>query len=203
VSDWITGIVNGLGYIGIALLTLLENVFPPIPSELIMPLAGFAAAKGDMNLAGAVAAGSTGSLLGCTGWYVVGRKIGHQRLRAWVERHGRWITLSTEDLDKASGYFDRHGGTVVFFGRLIPGIRTWISVPAGLQGMPLLPFLLYSAIGTGLWTFLLTWAGYLLGENYQSVEKYIGPISTGLFAAIVVVYLYRLWKGKGQRQQTS
>jgi membrane protein DedA with SNARE-associated domain len=197
VVEWITRIITALGYFGIALLTLLENLFPPIPSEIIMPMAGFTAAVGDISLAGAIVAGSIGSLAGCTGWYFVGRKIGEARLRTWVERHGRWLTLSIEDIDKAKGLFQRKGAAVVFIGRLIPGIRTWISVPAGFSGMSLWKFLIYSAAGTVVWTALLTCAGYVLGANYKLVSNYLGPVSTVVFAIIAVWYGYRVIKRKG------
>jgi membrane protein DedA with SNARE-associated domain len=200
-ADWIIGIVNALGYLGIALLTFLENVFPPIPSEVIMPMAGFAASKGEMNLGGAIAAGSFGSLLGAIGWYLVGCKIGEERLRSWVDRHGRWITLSNRDIDRAHEWFQKRGGATVFFGRLVPGLRTWISVPAGLHHMSFFPFLLYSLVGTVLWTALLTWAGHLLGANYEAVEKYVGPVSTAVFVVFACWYIYRLAKGKGREPE--
>ena len=118
--DWITSIVERMGPIGVALLMFLENVFPPIPSELVMPLAGFVAERGDFPLWRAIIAGSLGSLAGAVGWYLVGRKVGEKRLRRWVDDHGRWLTLSCEDIDKAKDWFDRHGGAAVFIGRLIP-----------------------------------------------------------------------------------
>jgi membrane protein DedA with SNARE-associated domain len=168
-----------------------------------MPMAGFAAAKGEMHLGWAIAAGSAGSLAGATGWYFVGCKIGERRLRSWVEQHGRWITLSNEDIDRARDWFQKYGPAVVFFGRLIPGLRTWISVPAGLNAMPLFPFLLYSLIGTILWTALLTWAGYFLGGNYELVEKFVGPLSTGVFVLFACWYVYRLLKRKGRQEERS
>jgi membrane protein DedA with SNARE-associated domain len=161
-------------------------------------MAGFTAAVGKMSLAGAIIAGSAGSLVGCTAWYFVGRRIGEARLRHWVDRHGRWLTLSCEDIDKAKHSFQRRGSAVVFIGRLIPGIRTWISVPAGFSGMSFWRFLIYSAAGTVLWTALLTFAGYLLGANYQLVSEYLGPVSTAVFVAIAVWYIYRLIRGKGR-----
>jgi membrane protein DedA with SNARE-associated domain len=196
--EWITRIITALGYLGIAFLTFLENLFPPIPSEVIMPMAGFTAALGKMSLGGAILAGSAGALAGCTAWYFVGRRIGEQRLRHWVERHGRWLTLSPTDIDKAKRAFHEKGAAVVFIGRLIPGIRTWISVPAGFSGMSFWRFLIYSAAGTVVWTAVLTFAGYLLGANYELVSKYLGPVSTAVFAAIAVWYVYRLIKGKGR-----
>jgi membrane protein DedA with SNARE-associated domain len=198
VVDWITRIIGALGYFGIALLTFLENLFPPIPSEVIMPMAGFAAALGKISLVGAIVAGSAGALAGSTAWYFVGRKIGEERLRQWVERHGRWLTLSHKDIDKAKRAFHEKGAAVVFIGRLIPGIRTWISVPAGFSGMSFCRFLIYSAAGTLIWTAALTFAGHLLGNNYELVSEYLGPVSTGVFAAIAAWYVYRLIRGKGR-----
>jgi membrane protein DedA with SNARE-associated domain len=191
-SDWVIQVVRSLGYIGIALLTFLENLFPPIPSEVIMPLAGYIASQGDMTLGGAVASGSFGSLAGCSVWYVIGRSIGERRFRDWVDRHGRWITLSNEDVDKVSSWFQRYGGPVVFFGRLLPGLRTWISVPAGLHEMSALSFLLYSAVGTVLWTAFLTCAGYWLGSNFRDIGGPLGTASTVVFIAIAIWYIYRL-----------
>jgi membrane protein DedA with SNARE-associated domain len=115
---------------------LLENVFPPIPSVLIMPLAGFVARKGNVSFWGAVAAGSLGSLAGAVFWYIVGRALGGERLRNWVERHGRWLSLSCESLDHAEDWFRRRGAASVFLGRLAPGVRTFISIPAGVYRMP-------------------------------------------------------------------
>ncbi len=145
-------VVGELGYIGIFLLTFLENVFPPIPSELIMPLAGFHTANGKLSLWGAILAGFMGSLLGTAGWYWVGRRVGERTLRAFVERYGCWIGIEIEHLDRSKQWFQRRGAMSVFVGRLIPGVRTLISVPAGFSDMPLWEFLLPSAAGTLLWT---------------------------------------------------
>jgi membrane protein DedA with SNARE-associated domain len=192
VADFILEIVKSMGYVGIALLTLLENVFPPIPSEVIMPLAGYHASQGDMHLGVAIFSGAAGSLAGCTIWYWIGRRIGSQRLRRFVERHGRWLTLGTDDIDKAHEWFQRHGGVVVFFGRLVPGLRTWVSLPAGLNEMPVGPFLAFTALGTAIWTALLTGAGYWLGANFRDVERPLGFVSTGLFVLAAVWYVYRV-----------
>jgi membrane protein YqaA with SNARE-associated domain len=129
--DWITGLVERTGYVGIALLMLAENVFPPIPSELIMPLAGFAAAQGELGMAGVVAAGTAGALAGALLWYGLGRWVGLERLKRWAAEHGRWLTVSPDDLDRAAAWFGRHGGAAVLVGRLVPAVRTLISVPAG------------------------------------------------------------------------
>src|SRR5215208_6279797 len=118
--DWITGLVDRTGYLGIALLMLAENVFPPIPSELIMPVAGFTAAWGELTMAGVVLAGTAGSLLGALLWYYVGRWAGLERLKCWAGKHGRWLTITPEEVDEAAAWFDRHCGKAVLIGRLIP-----------------------------------------------------------------------------------
>ena len=190
--DWISNIIAEMGYIGIVLLMFLENVFPPIPSELVMPLAGFVAARGDLSLWGVIVAGMAGSILGAFPWYFAGRLLGEQRLKAWAGRHGRWLTVTPGDVDKALNWFIRHGGKAVFFGRLIPTVRTLISVPAGFACMNFLRFLCYSIAGTLLWSGLLAWAGYLLESRYRAVAEYVGPLSTAVLAGLVVIYLYRL-----------
>src|SRR5688500_2822810 len=117
--DWITGTIQRLGYWGIAALTLLENVVPPIPSEVVVPMAGFVAAKGELSFWGVVAAASAGALLGAVGWYAVARAIGKKRLRQWIDDHGHWVTLDCESIDKAQRWFDRHGTWAVLVGRLV------------------------------------------------------------------------------------
>lgn len=197
--DWIVGFVQSSGYIGIALLMLAENVFPPIPSELIMPLAGFSAARGELGIVWAVLAGSAGSLAGAVFWYYVGRWVGGDRLRAWAGRHGRWLTLSPAEVDQATAWFQRHGGLAVLIGRLVPAVRTLISVPAGIAGMPLPRFLAFSAVGTVVWTAFLAGAGYLLGENYQAVSGWLDPVTYAVVGIIVAVYLYRVATFRGDR----
>jgi membrane protein DedA with SNARE-associated domain len=190
--DWITNLVRGMGAPGVGLLMFLENVFPPIPSEVIMPLAGFVAEQGGLNFWAAVVAGGVGSLVGATGWYWVGRSVGERRLRAWVDRHGRWLTLSGGDVDTAKHWFERHGGFAVFVGRLVPGVRTLISVPAGFAAMPLLPFLLYSAAGTALWTVALAVAGRMLGSQYERVSRVLEPAGAVVLALIAALYAVRV-----------
>ena len=190
--DWITGLVERTGYLGIALLMLAENVFPPIPSELIMPMAGFTAARGALNMVGVVVAGTVGSLAGVLLWYYIGRWIGLERLKRWAAKHGRWLTISPEEVDEAAAWFDRHCGKAVLIGRLIPAVRTLISVPAGVAGMGLTRFLTYSALGTGLWAALLATAGYLLEDQYQKVDDYLNPVSDVILGLIVLGYLYRV-----------
>jgi membrane protein DedA with SNARE-associated domain len=198
--DWITGIVDRTGYLGVALLMFAENLFPPIPSELIMPLAGFAAARGELSVALVVLAGIAGSLAGALFWYWIGRKVGADRLKAWAGRHGRWLTLSPGDVDRADEWFERHGGKAVLLGRLIPAVRTLVSVPAGLAGMPLLPFLLWSGVGTALWTGLLAAAGYLLEDQHQKVAAWLNPASNVVIGLLALGYLYRVATFKPRAQ---
>jgi len=188
----ISELVESGGYLAIAALMFAENVFPPIPSELIMPLAGFAAARGDLNLFLAIAAGAAGSLAGAFFWYGVGHWLGSERLKHWAQRHGRWLTLTPRDVDTSCRWFNRHSGKAVFIGRLVPAVRTLISVPAGIAGMSLGRFTLYSTLGTLLWTAFLATLGYLLGDQYRQVSHWVNPVSNVVIAVLVLGYLYRV-----------
>jgi membrane protein DedA with SNARE-associated domain len=193
--DWITGVVSGSGYPGIIALMFAENIFPPIPSELIMPLAGFVAARGELNPILVVVAGALGSVLGALPWYYLGLWLGRERVCALAARHGRWLTLDEHDVGKAIDWFEKHGGKAMLVGRLVPTVRTLISVPAGMAGMKLVPFLVYSTIGTLVWTALLAAAGYLLKSEYQIVGRYIDAASKIIIGLIVLTYLWRLVSG--------
>ncbi|MEQ3624580.1 MAG: DedA family protein [Celeribacter sp.] len=202
--DWITGAIDSMGLFGVALFMFLENVFPPIPSELIMPLAGFNAARGDMNLIAVIIAGSIGSLLGAQLWYEIGRRIGRRRLRTLADRHGRWLTVSPDEFDQADHWFERHGGMAVLIGRLIPTVRTFISVPAGIARMGRVYFLLLSGIGTVAWTTLLAVLGYVLEGGYDAVSTWLDPVSTAVVVALIGAYLYRVATyGRRQRRKQS
>jgi membrane protein DedA with SNARE-associated domain len=195
--EWIRSTIATLGYAGIAALAFLENVFPPIPSELVIPLAGYIAAEGDMRLRWVIASGTLGSLAGGTLWYVVGRKIGERRMRAWVNRSGRWLTLTERDLDRAQGWFQRHGRMAVLFGRMVPGVRTLVSLPAGFGRMPLAEFLLYSLVGTATWTMGLAYAGVLLRANFAAVGDWINLMTNvvlGLIGFVVLRRFVKCWR---------
>jgi len=185
-------IMQRLGPFGIGLLMFLENVFPPIPSELIMPLAGYLATRGDMNILVVIGAGTIGSLLGTLPWYYLGRRLGHHGVRRLAENHGRWLTMSPSDVDAASDRFKRRGNSSVMLGRLIPTVRTLISVPAGVANMPLGRFLLFSSIGTLLWTAALALAGFLLGQAYSTIQDYVDPVSTTVLIILIGYYIYRV-----------
>ncbi|GGO27139.1 DedA family protein [Deinococcus humi] len=205
--DWIQNLMDSLGYLGIVLLMVLENVFPPIPSELILPSAGFAASRGDLSFVGVVLAGTLGSVVGTLPLYFIGRVFSEERVVAWADKHGKWLALSGDDIRKADDWFDRHGPKAVLFGRMVPGIRSLLSLPAGMSGMPLPTFLLYSAIGSALWASVLTGAGYLLGDHYDKVGEYIGPASTvivvGLVVAAAVWILGRRHRAATQREDRN
>ncbi len=193
-EGWIIEAIRSMGVFGVGLLMFLENVFPPIPSEVVMPLAGYLSAQNGMSFAGAVAAGTIGSLAGATLWYAVGRRVTEERLCGWVERHGVWLAMAPEDVHRARAFFERRGRAGVLLGRLLPVVRTLISVPAGFARMPLVPFLLYSAVGTLAWTAALAWAGRALGRLFGEVDRYLGYLTWAVIALAVVAYVYRVAK---------
>jgi membrane protein DedA with SNARE-associated domain len=163
-----------------------------VPSELIMPLAGFSAARGELSIVGVLLAGTIGSVAGALFWYEVGRRIGVDRLRRWAGSHGRWLTLSPDELDQAMDWFERHRGPAVLVGRLVPAVRTLISVPAGVSRMPRPAFLAWTTLGTVLWTAFLAGAGYLLEGGYTKVEAWVNPVTNLVVTFLVLGYLYRV-----------
>lgn len=202
--NWVESVINSMSYWGIVLLMFLENVFPPIPSEVIMPLAGFTASRGELSFWGVVLAGTAGSVLGAIPLYYLGAAVGPARLCRWAGRHGHWLAVAPEDVRKARKWFERHGGKAVFLGRLVPGVRSLISVPAGVSRMPLLPFLLYTAVGSAIWSGLLALAGRLLAQNYRQVEKFLGPVTYVVIGGIVIAFVVRAVRIKrGQRQRQA
>ena len=200
--EWVKNIMNSLGYPGVVLLMFVENIFPPIPSELVMPLASFTAAQGELSLVGVVIAGTLGSVIGALPLYYLGRSVGEQRLASWADKYGKWVAFSAGDIRMAKDWFDRHGSKTVFFGRLVPGVRSLISIPAGLARMHILQFLLYSALGAGIWTGMLAYIGYLLGENYQQVNKYLGPATFIVLGLLLVRFSVWVWRRKQQQSST-
>ena len=180
-----------IGYGAIALVMLLENVVPPIPSEVVMPLAGFLIQQGKLQLLPTVLAGLLGTVLGAWFWYGIGRMINEQRLENWLRRHGRWLGLRPEDLARSRRWFNSHGVAVVFWGRVIPGIRTFVSLPAGIELMPQPLFLAWTTAGSLLWILLLTLAGQALGSGYTSVAESLKPYS----AVLTVVLGFALLTG--------
>ncbi|MGC1272959.1 MAG: DedA family protein [Planctomycetaceae bacterium] len=200
-AEWIAATFNEWGYVGIALAMLLENVFPPLPSEAILPAAGIAARRGEMTLIGVILAASCGSLAGALLWYYIGRWIGTERLIRWADGKGKYIGFSRKDIERADAWFDRRGGAAVFFGRMVPGIRTLVSVPAGIAGMRLLPFVAYSAAGTALWSTLLALVGWWLGQSARLVEQVVSWTGIAVITGLAFWIGRRIWKARRQRHR--
>jgi membrane protein DedA with SNARE-associated domain len=184
------------GYLGIFLLMVLENVIPPVPSEVIMSLGGIAAGQGKMNFALLVLVGTLGCILGNLFWYEIGRRFGYERLKPLVDRWGRWLTMDWQDVEKLRAFFDRWGGATVFIFRFMPIGRTVISIPAGLLHMPRGRFILYTAAGSAVWNTMLVGVGYWLGANFETIEEWIAPAVTAILVLIVALYVWRVltWK---------
>ena len=200
-TDWIGTILHAWGYWGVGLLMFVETVFPPIPSEVIMPLAGIQAAQAGKSLSGVIIAGTIGAMLGNTFWFVIAWKLGLDRFEQFLIRYGRVLTLDAEEIERGRNLFHRYGSVFVGVGRVLPTIRSLISVPAGLVRMNPTAFFFYSAMGSFLWTMGLAVAGYLLGNRFDEIDKVIGPLSTAVIVACFGVYLYRVlmwnrWKKK-------
>lgn len=189
-------LIASTGYFGIVFLMFVENVFPPIPSEFIMPLAGFMAAEDKFSLLGVIIAGTLGAVLGSLPLYYLGAKLGEDRLKKFATRHGRWLTLSPEDVDRADEWFDRHGAKAVLFCRLVPGIRSFISIPAGFNRMNLASFLFFTAIGASVWTSVLAGAGYVLRTNFRQIGEYLDVATYVVFGLVIVLYLRRVFNYK-------
>jgi membrane protein DedA with SNARE-associated domain len=194
---WATEIIYAIGYFGVALLIAVEQVFPPIPSEVLLPLSGSLSATGRLNLALVIAAATVGSCLGAAILYGIGRFGGEQRIGPWLDRHGKWMLLSRADLHSSRSWFARHGTWAVLVARLIPGMRSLVSVPAGLAHMPFARFMVLTAIGSGIWNAGLVGAGYFLGQNWDQVEHWLAPLSPIIYLTMItVVSLFvarRLW----------
>ena len=191
-SDWVVRLIEQSGYLGVAFLMFLETIFPPIPSEVIMPVAGMASANGKLNFTLSVISGTAGAMLGNIVWYLAARALGHDRLQPIIRRYGKWLTLSWRDVERAHRWFDAHGIAFVLIGRLIPTVRSLVSIPAGLLDMRFRNFVIASTIGTGLWTTFLAVAGFKLRENFADIDQVLSPVSNGVIIALVVAYGWRL-----------
>jgi len=183
----VTGLVERFGEPGAGLAVALENLFPPIPSEVILPLAGFAAGQGRMSLFGAIVWTTLGSVLGAMALYYVGVVLGRDRVRAIA---ARLPLVKLADVDRTEAWFVRHGSKAVFFGRMIPLFRSLISIPAGLERMPVGRFLMYTTLGSLIWNTVFVLAGYLLGENWRAVEPYVGTFQNLVIAGCVLAAGY-------------
>lgn len=175
--QWVTEMVAAGGLMGVFALMVLENLFPPIPSELIMAASGFAAARGQMNLLWLIVFAVAGTLAGNVFWYELGRWLGVERFRPLVARFGKWFAVEEEDLDRATDMLRRWGPFAICIGRMFPGVRTLISVPAGMVEIPRHVFYVWTALGSSVWLTFLALAGYFLEEHYDKVEKWVEPMA--------------------------
>lgn len=220
-TDWVLRLIDAGGYWGVFALMVIENVFPPIPSELIMGIGGIRVGQGRMDMGWLLFAGTVGTTIGNYVWYLVGHILGFGRLKPLVDRYGRWATLEWKDVEALDHIFGKYGQIVVFVFRFMPAFRTMISLPAGLFRMghgrlqhrrvarwglphriaPHIKFLTLTAAGALVWNVILAYGGYFLGQKITEIDKYVGPIATGCVVLIVVFYVYRLitWKPNGQR----
>ena len=183
-----------IAYLTICLAMFLENIIPPIPSEIIMPLGGFFVYQQKLNFYILVFWGLLGTILGSLPWYYLGRLVNEKRLTIFLEKKGKYLGISPNDLIKSKRWFERYGVPLVFWGRLVPGIRTLISVPAGIELMPLRKFLIWTTFGSFIWVAFLTYAGYLFGENYPIIETYLDQIKYVIKPILVLIFSYFLIK---------
>jgi len=193
-TDWVTEIVDTLGYAGVAFLVALESVVPPIPSELVLPLAGFVAGRGDASALGMIAAATVGSVIGALALYAVSAAVGAERLHAFVVRFGRWIGVKDTDLVRAEQWFDRRSDLAVLVCRCIPLVRSLVSIPAGFRRMPLGRFVVFTAVGSAIWNAALIGAGALLGDQWEQVADVVGQLQTVVILAILAVIGILVWK---------
>ncbi|MHA6798089.1 DedA family protein [Bounagaea algeriensis] len=186
ITDWVNGAMSALGAPGAGGLIALENVFPPLPSEFVLPFAGFSAGQGGMSLLAVIAWTTIGSVVGALVLYWVGAKLGRERTRALVLR---LPLLKESDVDRTEAWFHRHGGKAVFFGRMLPMFRSLVSVPAGVERMPLPLFVLFTAGGSAVWNTAFILLGYRLGASWHLVERYAGAFSRAVVLATAVAVI--------------
>ncbi|MET1756022.1 DedA family protein [Novosphingobium sp. RD2P27] len=195
-NEWVLRLIEGGGYWGVAFLMALENIFPPIPSELIMGVGGLAVARGRMDIVPLMIAGTVGATLGNYVLFLVADRLGYERLKPFVDRWGRWLTMDWGEVERASYFFRKHGGAVVFFMRFLPMFRTIVSIPAGLSHMSHVRFLLYTTAGAAIWNFVLVQIGRWAGKAFDEAEKYFGWATIVVAGAAILFYFWRVvtWK---------
>ena len=193
-ANWVQDVINQFGYFGVALLVVIENIFPPIPSEIVLPFAGFVAQQGsagvaqsDTSVIGMMIAATIGSVVGALILYVISSAIGPERLRAFVQRFGRWFGVKQTDLLRAEAWFDRRSFVAVLVGRCVPLIRSIVSIPAGFRRMKLTSFILLTAVGSAVWNIALIGAGAILGDQWERVGEYVGVFQWLVIGAILVL----------------
>jgi membrane protein DedA with SNARE-associated domain len=196
ITEWVRDVVEAAHYPGVAGMIALENIFPPIPSELVLPLGGFLAAQGDFPGPPVIAvpltivAATIGSLIGAIVLYAFGAIVSESRVRAFLRDHGKWLLLSEDDYNRAERWFTDHGTQAVFIGRCIPGIRSIISIPAGVERMAMPQFLAYTAVGSAIWNTALISAGAALGDQWERASEYV---DVATYAVIAIVAAAVAW----------
>jgi len=193
IQNWVENVVDEVGAVGLAFVMFLENVFPPIPSEIVLPLAGFYVEDGRLGFVEALVAATAGATAGALLLYALGRWGG----MPLVLRYRRVLRVSEAEIERADAWFDRYGDWIVFFSRMVPIIRSIVSIPAGMSEMPIIRFTLLTAAGATVWNTALIGAGYALGGNYEKVEGVVGPLSRVILVVLVlaVAYVvYRWWR---------
>lgn len=190
---WITSIMEDYGYMGIFFLILMENVFPPIPSEIVLTVGGFMTTTAGLSVTGVIAASTAGSVAGAVILYYIGRWLSVERLEGLVEKYGKWLRFKKADLHKADAWFDRYGVWAVFFGRLVPVVRSLISVPAGMSGMKVKMFLLFTIAGTLIWNTILVVLGAVVGENREVIMRQLELYSNAVYILLAVGAVVGIW----------
>ena len=192
-STWVSDVISSIGYAGVAFLVALESVFPPIPSEVVLPFAGFYAGRGDASVPGMMLAATVGYVVGAWILYGLAAWIGPDRLRAFVVRRGRWFGVKEPDLDRAEAWFDRRADAAVLFGRCVPLVRSIVSIPAGFRRMPFLRFTLYTALGSLVWNVALVGAGAVLGSRWEQVGSVMAVFQWVVIVAVVGLVGWFAW----------
>jgi membrane protein DedA with SNARE-associated domain len=198
-TEWIISIMEKLGYLGIALLMFLDNIFPPVPSEIIMPSAGYSASRGELLLIGVIIAGCIGSLVAAAVLYWIGYKFNHETIFRFVDRYGKYFFIQSSDVKTALDWFEHYGHRIVFFGRMVPAVRSLISIPAGMSRMPFWKFMFYSSLGTIIWTSFLACVGFYFGENQalmHQIFSQVGYVMLGIALLIMLWIFYRRYQRK-------
>ena len=192
-ATWVQDVIEQLGYVGVALLVVAENVFPPIPSEIVLPFAGFVAQRGSESVIIMILAATVGSVVGALIMYWIASFIGDERLHAFTRKFGKWVQIREVDLSRAEEWFDRHATSAVLLGRCVPLIRSVVSIPAGFRRMKLVPYIAYTFAGSLVWNILLIGAGALLGDNWERVGDVMSPIQKLVELTVVVAVVAFAW----------
>jgi len=200
-SGWIAGVIDSLGAPGVGLLVALENLIPPVPSELVLTMAGYLSGEGSMSLPLVILAATAGSVVGALVLYWLGHALGEDRLKRWLDR---LPLVDTDDLEKADRWFERHADLAVLLGRCVPVVRSLISIPAGANHMPLGRFVAFTTLGSGVWNSLFVGAGFALGTRWQQVDEYARWFDIAILSAVAAtIVMWAVKKVRKRRRQRA